>query len=336
MLENIPSPAPLRFFALEDLLGMDLPRLGKVLDPWLPERGLGLLHGPRGIGKTHLALAIGHAVATGGRLLRWRAPCARRVVMLDGEMPASVLRERCAALAPVPEAGFLRFLSMDLQDRPLNLANFDDQDRLEPHLERAELIIVDNISTLMRHGVENSAESWGPVQDWALGQRRAGRAVLFVHHSARSGAQRGTSRREDVMDTVLALRPPAEAHATAGARFEVHVEKNRGFWAEAMVPFGAMLRDGGWHMEALSDPHTPLVVALTEEGWSIRQIAERLELSKSTVHRMQYAARLRGLLKGHYYGGLADDRPIPGAAVPAAPAPESRIRGQDDDREQAC
>ena len=54
---------------------------------------------------------------------------------------------------------------------------------------------------------ENDADSWVPVQAWALAQRRAGRSVLFVHHAGKSGLQRGTSRKEDVLDTVIALRP---------------------------------------------------------------------------------------------------------------------------------
>jgi hypothetical protein len=57
----------------------------------------------------------------------------------------------------------------------------------------ADLIIVDNLSTLCRGLKENDADSWVPVQQWALAQRRAGRSVLFIHHGGKSGQQRGAS-----------------------------------------------------------------------------------------------------------------------------------------------
>ena len=65
----------------------------------------------------------------------------------------------------------------------------------------------------MRTGRENEAEGWLPVQDWALGHRRAGRSVLFIHHAGKGGLQRGTSRREDVLDTVIGLRRPTDYSA---------------------------------------------------------------------------------------------------------------------------
>lgn len=281
-----------RAHTLDDLLELALPPVRPLLSPWLPWRGLALIHGPRGIGKSHLSLAIAHAVATGGGLFDWVAPAASRVLVLDGEMPVAVLRERCAALPSRPAAGMLRLMSMDLQRGGLNLAQAEDQARLEPLLEGADLVIVDNLSTLARHGLENAGESWEPVQDWAIGQRRAGRAVLFIHHSARNGSQRGTSRREDIMDTILALRP---TEGGQGACFSIHVEKARDLAAD-FLPFRASLKDGGWVREDAVEPALPLVVALSEEGLSIRQIAEQLELGKNVVHRLRRQARVLGLL----------------------------------------
>ena len=42
----------------------------------------------------------------------------------------------------------------------------------------------------------------------ATDARPGSKTVLFVHHSGKGGQQRGTSRREDVLDTVIALRYP--------------------------------------------------------------------------------------------------------------------------------
>lgn len=142
-------------------------------------------------------------------------------------MPAHVLQHRLAAIAAAspkepPSADHLRILAIDLQDRGLDLTNHADQLALSAELGDAEVIFVDNISTLARAGRENEAESWLPVQEWALEQRRAGRTVVFVHHAGKGGQQRGTSRREDVLDTVIALRKPADYQPDQGARFESH------------------------------------------------------------------------------------------------------------------
>lgn len=49
-----------------------------------------------------------------------------------------------------------------------------------------------------------------PMQNWLLRLRRRGVAVLLVHHADVNGRQRGTSRREDALDTVIALGRPAD------------------------------------------------------------------------------------------------------------------------------
>src|SRR5262249_12527012 len=155
-------------------------------------------------------------------------PQPRRVLYVDGEMPASVLQERIAAMidsydfAP-PDDGYFRLLSADLQREGLpDLAMRDGQQLVEELLADAELLVVDNLSTLFRRGVENEAESWAPVQEWLLSLRRADKTVMFVHHAGKGGQQRGTSKREDVLDTVIALRRPQDYNPSQGARFEVH------------------------------------------------------------------------------------------------------------------
>src|ERR1019366_4589741 len=76
--------------------------------------------------------------------------------------------------------------------------------------QKIEILFIDSISTLCNSGRENEAESWLPIQEWAVGLRRRGVAVVFVHHAGKGGAQRGTSRREDILDTVIHLVHPSD------------------------------------------------------------------------------------------------------------------------------
>ena len=222
-----------------------------VLDPIIPEKGLALLYGIRGTGKTHVAHGIAYAVATGSRFLKWRAERPRRVLLIDGEMPAQALRERLeqVAAAVAAETGAATpapfdITAGDLIDRGIgDLASPSVQAELEPWLDGVELLILDNLSSLTTGLRENDADAWSPIQQWLLRLRRRGISVLIVHHAGKGGEQRGTSRREDVLDTSISLRRPADYAPTEGARFEVHIEKGRGIHGEHATPVRGAARD---------------------------------------------------------------------------------------------
>jgi putative DNA primase/helicase len=129
-----------------------------------------------------------------------------------------------------------------------------------------------------------------PVQNWLLKLRREGRAVVIIHHSNKAKAQRGTSKREDVLDVVLNLREPSDYEPSEGARFEVHFEKARGLsGTDAVSPFEAKLElrnDAAlWSMRDIEDARLTEILELKEEGMSVRKIATELGISKSAVQR---------------------------------------------------
>jgi RecA-family ATPase len=68
------------------------------MEPWLPARGLAMVAGYRGIGKTFVAASVAYAIATGGALLGFQAPKPRRVLYLDGEMDPAELQDRFEAI----------------------------------------------------------------------------------------------------------------------------------------------------------------------------------------------------------------------------------------------
>ena len=298
--DDKPSMPPLTAISAHALLAMTLPPRNQVLSPWLPEKGLTMIYGPRGIGKTHLVMGCAWAIASGGKFLSWHAPQPRKVLVIDGEMPGQVLQERLAKLAegaegePAPD--YLSFVPMDMQERGLDLALPEHQDELEPLLADVSVIVLDNISTLTRGGKENEGESWLPVQEWALGQRRKGRSVIFIHHAGKGGQQRGTSRREDVLDTVISLRMPQDHEPDQGARFEVHFEKNRGFYGDDAKPFEAAFDARGWRTRDIADVDMARIIALSEDEFTVRDIAKELDITPSRVSRIQKKAREAGKL----------------------------------------
>src|ERR1700730_2222800 len=285
---------PLQAVGLKDFLEIEVPPREMLLSPILPERSLAMLYAPRGMGKSFLSLSIGLAVASGQTLLRWSAPKARKVLYVDGEMPIASLQERLKGISigmggNVPNDGF-RMLAADQVEDGINLSNEQGQRSLDPLLDGVDLVILDNLSTLCANVSESASDSWVSIQTWLLGLRRRGIAVLLVHHAGTNGRQRGTSRREDALDTVIALRRPEDYSPEQGARFEVHFEKLRNrIESDGAVPFEAKLDEISDH-EAngirwidcdLRPPVLKQAAQLFSEGMSVSAVAATLRIIKT-------------------------------------------------------
>jgi putative DNA primase/helicase len=275
-----------------DFLILDIPPRDQILAPILQTQSLSMIFAKRGIGKTLIALNIAYAIASGGNFMQWQAPVPRKVLYLDGEMPARAMQERLAAIikASDKEAApdYFRLITPDLQELGMpDISTEEGQAKLEPFIEDAEFIIVDNISTLARTGKENEAEGWLPIQGWALRLRSRGKSVLFVHHAGKGGQQRGTSRREDVLDLVIELKQPEDYSADQGARFEVHFVKARHLTGLDAKPFEAHLGSEKWTYQSIENSEMKKIVELKEQdGMTYREIALELGISKSKAERL--------------------------------------------------
>jgi len=292
---------------LTGLATADLPKREYVLAPIMPEKSLVMIYAQRGGAKTLFATAIGMAVSTGGTFLRWKADRPRRVLLVDGEMPAELMQERIRTMIagadkPVSDPDMFRILSMDRQalGQSVNLAKAEDQARIDALLDGVDLLILDNISTLVSGGRENDAESWDTMQPWLLQLRRRGVSVLLVAHAGRGENARGTSKREDVLDTVIQLRRPDDYDPVEGARCEVRLTKARGVFGDAAAPFEAKLetRDGAdfWSATTVTDLNFEAVLDLSKSGKSVREIEADLGISKSRVSRIQSKLKEEGRL----------------------------------------
>ncbi len=304
--ETYPPLAKVHPIGIHEFLTLEFPPRHNLLSPWLPSQGLVMVYAMRGVGKTHFALGVAYAVACGGQFLGWQAPEPTGVLYIDGEMPGGTMQDRLAAIVESndlkPVAPFV-ILTPDLQ--PGNMPRLDTQDGqaviesiLSPDIK---LIIVDNISTLTS-SKENEADGWTPVQAWALRQRAAGRSVLFVHHAGKGGGQRGTSRREDVLDTVLNLRRPVGYNPDQGAVFEIHFEKARGIYGDDVKSIEASLttNEAGlitWRIQTVEASTFDKVVQMLNEGMKQYEIATELGINKSTVSRHARKAKAEGLLE---------------------------------------
>lgn len=307
---DLPDAAPPFTISAPQLLATAVPARELIVEPIIPAKGLAMLYGPRGLGKTHVALGIAWAAATAGSFLKWRALKPRRVLYVDGEMPAGDMQERLRAAGSAPDN--LRFLLADMQEGPMpDLGQPEGQAALEQSWadEPPELLVIDNLSSLVSSARDNDADSWSVMQSWLLRLRRQGISVLIVHHAGKGGQQRGTSRREDVLDMVLALRRPSDYEPKEGARFEVHIEKARGIFGDVTDPFEASLQvdatgETRWTWQPLRDAEFSRAIELFGDGVSAPDAAEEMGISRAKAYRL----RKRAIEEGHL---AKDGKPDP-------------------------
>lgn len=274
---------------VRDFMQMEIPPREALLAPWLESASLAMIYAARGVEKTHFAMHLAYALATGGTFLKWRANKAVPVLYIDGEMPAAAMQARWRALFDAgcePAPGFLRLVSRDLQpfaDLP-NLADADGQQALASRFGDARVVILDNLSALIHGAKENEAEGWEPVGQWAIRQRAMGKTLVFIHHAGKSGGQRGTSKREDLLDVVINLQRPADYRPEQGARFAVHFDKARSLYGADVAAFVAQLGGGAWEL-AEADEGDVRLLELHSQGLSLSAIGAELGCDKSTVKR---------------------------------------------------
>lgn len=301
------------FMTISDaaLLDSDIAPPEYIINPILRKQGLMMVHAPRGLGKTYFCMTLAVAAAYGRDIFRWECPEKRKVLYVDGEMPLYDLKERLRSIVQMfdieDDGGNLVFISPDQQgDRIPDLASSQDQKIMEWYAKDMDLVIIDNISTLYS-GSENEAEAWSNMQRWLLRLRRLGKSVILVHHSGKGGLQRGSSRREDALNTVIGLRKPEDYREEDGARFEVHFEKHRGLAGADARPFEAALvmshlgaemewsvgdvsrrekAEDSWAKGGrpqIADEEVRKAEKLLEDGYSQRQVVEMTGRSKGWV-----------------------------------------------------
>ena len=234
-------------------------------------------------------MEIAFAVATGNTFLDWVVPEPAGVLYVDGELPLILLQERLQLLEKARQniADNFKILTRDDQVKGIPcLSTREGQEFIEKALQpNTKLIVLDNISTLVRSGLENESRSWQPVQDWTLEMRLRGYSILFVHHTGKSGDQRGTSSRIDTPDGALkltALEVSADEKATSMMLSYIkplrHAPKSK-----KTEPRKLLMMDCDWSWEEAELSNRERIRELYEAGWKQKDIANELGISASAV-----------------------------------------------------
>ena len=325
----------LRVVTLGELLAAPLVARRPILEPWLRERHLALLYAPSGLGKSLLALSVAIAVAGAGRVPGLGvAGEARRVLYVGGEMDVPDIQERAEwLLGRVPgvdrEAvrSNLRFLARLGQGRGVEFPDLmcsEGQAAILAKVEEvgADLVLLDNLSTLATVEDENDASSFNVLVDFLVEMKARGVSTLVVHHSRKAGigegSYRGSQKLSVIFNTILRMeRTKDEAGALLrgdGASFVLHWEKYRERRDEnTRTPLVMTLGDDGWVTEVDEDTR---ITALVAELRSLRHVSvaaagRALGIPRTTAKRLKDRAVRLGLLSlGELTGLLRDAKAV--------------------------
>ncbi|NCC61903.1 MAG: hypothetical protein EOM12_13410 [Verrucomicrobiae bacterium] len=294
-----------KLIAANDFSALLLPKRNMLLFPWLPEGSINMIFADRGIGKTFFALSCALALANGDEFLCYTAEEPVPVLYLDGEMQATAIQERLRKLSHGKGTiAPLTLYTPDCQDNDYtpDLGTQKGREEINEIIEaiNPKVIFIDNISTFDRTGNENEAESWAPIQEWAVQHRKRGRSLVFVHHANKEGKQRGSHKKEDVMDAVIKLKRPEDFIQGEGAtKIVVQYTKARHLSGEQAQEIEATLRSEGdylrWEWKQ-GDIAYHKAVEMLRNKLPLRDIAEELGVGKSTVGRWKSRAQSEGFI----------------------------------------
>jgi hypothetical protein len=300
------------------LAAISVPPCEPIVGDWLRQGDLGFICGPRGLGKTWLAMLLARRCAEGGTLGDWPVQKSQRVLYVDGEMSMDAIRERDNALsvAPVESIFYLQHEALfHLTGKVLNLTEPEAQQALLEQCVRdnIEMLLLDNLSCLFPGIRENDADAWNRVLPWLLNLRRHRITVIFIAHCGRNGLMRGTSRREDAAFWIINLSEVREVGDDRGAKFVARFVKNRNASDVDCPPLEwRFLRSAGQQKAAVTWKKisgNEFFRKCIEEGLTTAsEIAEEMGITRGQISRYAAKAIKEGWLKkkGRYYAPISE------------------------------
>ncbi|MBW2647505.1 MAG: AAA family ATPase [Deltaproteobacteria bacterium] len=293
-----------------ELEALELPSVKKYLGP-INDGGLGEIYGPRGLGKTWFRDALSLCLTRGQDFGPLKCEEPAGVLILDGEMPLHLLKERFTLAKHLgkPQRA-LDIISNEYLYRlggpVINLSNVEWRqailDTVKRGGDRWDVIFIDNLSSFLPGIRENDSEAWGPINAFLLELRWMGKAVIFIHHAGKSGDQRGTSGREDQLDFVWKLTPAPGHNPEDGCNLEATLTKSRSLTGAEAAPFTFAIvphTEGGltWVTSGAKESRREMIIALLGNGEKQNETAEAVGVSKGYVSRIKAAAIRDGILE---------------------------------------
>lgn len=299
------------FLNADALLRIEIPPKKIILNPWLYERLIALVSGWRGLGKTWYGLSCFDAITRGESFGPWNTETPVPCLYVDGEMAISDIQERLRLLGhgkedqrKAPLIIYSDAYANSLGIPRANLLNPKWREALKTLLlkHQIKLLGLDNISSLAPGIDENKKLDWDPVNQWLLDLRFSGISTVLFHHTNKAGDQRGTSAREDNIDTSIMLFRPHDYRIEEGARFIVKFKKIRVSMKELRLlqdyEFRLLEVDNRveWSWSTAKKKNQAEILRMIDETMKQEDIASLIGVTKGYVSQVKTKAIKDGLL----------------------------------------
>ena len=287
-----------------DFTKYKFPPVEHYLAPWMNSRTISMIYGPPGCGKSWFAISVLMAIAKGRAFGPWDFKKSCKTLYFDAEMIGSDVQERLEKLND--ESDFINppyIYSNDFAE----LSGFPKADLYDAKWREGmktmlleleiKVWVLDNISSASTRGDENSKEDWNPINQWLMSLRFAGISTIVLHHTNKSGGQRGTSAREDNINVNIELRKPKGHIVTDGAKFDVIFKKARISTKDQHSLHGyrfELILEGEkafWSCKKPGRDRKEAVLVLNKEGFNIKEIADQLECTPQNVGKILRESR---------------------------------------------
>ena len=301
----------------QELSTMDIPPRDYLIEYLMTTSSLMMIFAERGIGKTWVAMDLAISIAMQKNFLAYKVMRQGNVLYVDGEMVTSDMQARFNSMSGGISENISIMPSELLYQNNLRLNLHSSDDRncfmdclraLELKGRKFDVIIFDNLSSLASGRDENDNTEIEGLLTFLIELRHMGYAVVVIHHAGKSGDQRGASRREDLLDTVIRLRKPDLKDGQPrhdGAHFILDFTKTRGQSPNPQT-LDAKLTSGEsgkleWtctDLQKITRADDVLKVIGEINPKSQKDIAEHMELSKGTISSHISKLSKKKLIKG--------------------------------------
>lgn len=262
------------FLSVEAWLEREIPEPDKLLGDLLTTTSRVFIVGRTGLGKTLVAVGLACGIASGAGFLHWKCQKPARVLIVDGEMPAELVKARAndavRRIGRKIPPGYLTIFARDIEDEfaakyptvgkmaPLNTE--EGKSWLLALIEEiggVDVVICDNVMSLIA-GDQKDEVAWSGTLDLVqtLTSKRIGQ-IWLDHTGHNSDRQYGSSTKAWRFDAVGIMTPlpddQREQHELAFTLSFDHPGKARRRTPENWQDFETRiirLRDDAWISEA--------------------------------------------------------------------------------------
>jgi len=293
---------------LDEFKVMSMPEIRTIMMPWLTFGSTHMIYAPRGAGKTFFAISLGLAVVHSTDFGDWELKESVNVLYVDGEMLPQMMRDRISGLqknlGEKRNKLFILSSGLNLQNgkSPINIAKPEWREFILNQVieKNIKSMFLDNISALTPGVEENDSTAWDEIARWGTEVKQTGCSLIFIHHAGKGGQQRGTSAREDSLDTVISLKPTSSLNA--GVDVDVVFEKSRHIAGLSVSAMNfKILSDPGstelrWEMGIAGTSKRDDAIRMMINGESLKDISTKLSISRVVVNRYKRMAIEKGWL----------------------------------------